>query len=99
MSAVRRVGVAVAAAVLAVGPAGCSSDEPPGTAVPALSDRLDKVDAAIEAGDYDRAREAVHQLVADTAHAEVDGDISSDQADRILESAKSVLAAMPEGGS
>jgi ribosomal protein S20 len=79
--------------------AGCGSDEPPGKAVPALSDRLDKVDAAIQAGDYDKARAAVHQLVSDTAHAEVDGDISSDQADRILESARSVLAALPESGS
>jgi len=99
MTAVRGIGVAVAAAVLVVTAAGCSSDEPPGKAVPALSDRLDKVDAAIAAGDYDKARAAVHQLVSDAAHAEVDGDISSDQADRILESAKSVLAAMPEGGS
>ena len=99
MSAVRGIAISIAGAVLVVSAAGCSSEEPPGKAVPGLSDRLDKVDAAIAAGDYDKARAAVHQLVSDTAHAEVDGDISSDQADRILESAKSVLAAWPEGGS
>ena len=60
-------------------------------------DGLDKIDAAIVAGDYDRARAALHQLASDTAHAEVDGDLGSGEADEILRSARELLDAMPKG--
>lgn len=77
---------------------GCGSEEPPSRAVPALAARLDKVDAAIEDGSYERARVAVQRLVADAAQAELAGDITGDQADQILASARELLDALPAGG-
>lgn len=78
---------------------GCSSDAPPSESAPELATRLDRVDAAIESGDYDRARAAVEALVAATAKAQVAGRISDDEADRILDAARDVLAELPEEGS
>jgi hypothetical protein len=75
---------------------GCGQDPPPGESVPALARHLDQVDAAIETGDYQRARLALDELVAETAQAEVGGDISDEQADRIVAAVRALLARLPE---
>ena len=88
----------LAGALLVLALTGCGDDAPPSESAPALADRLDDVDTAIEAGKLDEARQAVEDLVADTAQAEVEGDISQDQADQILEAARELLAELPERG-
>ncbi len=85
---------AVSIAVLLTG--GCSEDPAPGESVPALATSLDEVDAAVEAGDYRKARREVEDLIAETAQARVEGDISDEQADQIFEAAHDVLAQLPE---
>lgn len=94
------VRTAMATALLAGGLllTGCSESEPPGREVPELADQLDAVDRAVEAREWGRARAAVEGLVAMTATAEVNGRISDDQADRILEAAREVLAELPGAG-
>ncbi|HXH80165.1 hypothetical protein [Nocardioides sp.] len=84
------------AAALATGPTACGKEEsPPSEQVPALARQLDKVDEAVEAGQYERARAAVEELVATTAQAQVTGELSSEQAERIFASAQSVLENLP----
>lgn len=93
----RRSAAAVLAVVVALlGVAGCADDEPPGRTVPELATQLDRVDAAIEEGDLDRARKATRRIVARTAVALADGDLTDDQADRIIEAAEALLAELPE---
>gem|GEM_PF-6612666 len=87
---------AVAAAVLLLVATGCADEEPPGDSAPALAERLEQVDAAIEDGDLGGARRAVDDLVADTARARVEGDITDEQAERIFDAAQDVLAELPE---
>ena len=91
----RRTAAALAMTVLLLG-AGCGDEESPAEAAPELSARLEKVDAAIEDEDYARARDAVRALVNDTAQAEVAGDISDEQADRILQAAAALLDQLPD---
>lgn len=95
-----RLALVTCAAVLALA-SGCGDEKSPGEAVPALADRLDRVDQAIEAGDYTGARAQLDRLVAETAKADVAGEISEEQADRILDAVADVLAAIPsvDGGS
>jgi serine/threonine protein kinase len=94
--AVRTLVLLLALLAGAVAGGGCGQDTPPpGEAVPALADRLQRVDAAIEAGNYGQARAAVEALVAETAHAEVAGNLSSQEADRILTAARALLAQLP----
>jgi ribosomal protein L12E/L44/L45/RPP1/RPP2 len=82
--AVRTLALLLALLAGAVAGGGCGQDTPPpGEAVPALADRLQRVDAAVEA------------LVAETAHAEVAGNLSSQEADRILTAARALLAQLP----
>jgi hypothetical protein len=86
-----------AAAALLLGGAACGSEEKsPAEAAPGLSTRLERVDAAIADEAYARAREAVEDLVAEAAQARVTGDITADQADRILQAASDLLAQLPE---
>ena len=87
---------AVAATAMLLVATGCSDEEPPGDSAPALADRLDKVDAAIEDGDYDAARKAVEELAAETAQARIEGDITDEQAERIFEAVEDVRAELPE---
>ena len=82
---------AAVAVVLLLAPTGCADDAPPGENAPALGDGLDEVDAAIESGDRDEARQAVEDLIEDTAKARVEGDITDDQADRIFDAAQALL--------
>jgi hypothetical protein len=98
----RRALAPVAGLLLLLPVAGCSSDAPPAEAVPELAAQLDRVDAAVAAGDYARARAAVDALVARTAQAEVADEITEEEADRIFDAARDVLAELPpadEGAS
>lgn len=93
----RRRAVA-AVLVLALTPAlmSCGGDEAvPSEQVPALGKHLEEVDAAVGAGDYAEARAAVKELVAETARAQVDGELSDEQAQRIVTAARSVLENLP----
>jgi hypothetical protein len=85
-----------AAAALLLGGTACGSEESPAQAAPGLSTRLERVDAAIADEAYARAREAVEALVAEAAQARVMGDITADQADRILQAASDLLARLPD---
>jgi ABC-type glycerol-3-phosphate transport system substrate-binding protein len=88
-----------AALVLALVPAlvSCGGDETaPSEQVPALGKHLEEVDAAVESGDHAAARTAVKELVAETARAQVDGELSDDQAQRIVTAARSVLENLPD---
>ena len=69
--------------------------------MPELATQLDKVDTAIEDGDLAEARQATKRIVARTAVALAEGDISDDEAERIIEAAEALLAELPEddGGS
>lgn len=69
---------------------------PAAESVPGLADQLAEVDAAIADEDYAGARKAVDALVATAARARVAGDLTSEQADRVLEAATAVLEALPE---
>jgi hypothetical protein len=92
----RLAGVAL---VLALAPAlvSCGGDEAaPSEQVPALGKHLEEVDAAVEAGDHAKARAAVKELVAETARAQVDGELSDEQAQRIVTAARSVLENLPD---
>lgn len=96
MRRARRVRIAAPAilvAALALG--ACGSDVPAGDQVPALAQRLEQVDAAVRTGDLARARVALRALVNDTAQAKVAGRLSDEEADRILDAAAQVLAALP----
>ena len=75
---------------------GCADETPPGEAVPVLAAQLQSVDAAVQDRDYAATRAAVEALVAETAKANVAGKITDDQADRILEAAKRLLAELPD---
>jgi hypothetical protein len=75
--------------------ASCGSHTTPGDAAPELATRLEKIDSAIAAGDYDRARTAVTALVMATGKAEDAGDITGDQADQILAATAELLAQLP----
>jgi hypothetical protein len=91
--------VAAAALVLALAPVlvSCGGDEAvPSEQVPALGRHLDEVDAAIGSGDYAGARVAVRELVAEAARAQVDGELSDEQAQRIVTAARAVLERLPD---
>ncbi len=75
------------------------AESAPSEQVPALGKQLERVDEAVEAGDYSRARAAVKDLVARVAQAQVDGELSDEQAQRIVTAARSVLESLPDDGS
>lgn len=89
---------AAAVLVLALAPAlvSCGGDEAvPSEQVPALGRHLEEVDAAVESADHAAARAAVKELVAEAARAQVDGELSDEQAQRIVTAARSVLENLP----
>ncbi len=69
----------------------CGGDAPPSEAVPALADRLERVDAAIADDRPDRARRAIEALVDEVTRARMDGRITADQADEIIRAAAELL--------
>lgn len=97
----RLVAATALALVLIPGLTSCGADEAaPSDRVPALGTQLEKIDEAVGAGDYDKARAAVKDLVTQVAQAQVDGQLSDEQAQRIVAAARSVLEGLPaEDGS
>ena len=91
--AVGAVAMLAAASVLVA----CGGDPPPAEAVPALADRLERVDAAIADDRPDRARRAVEALVSEATRARMDGSITADQADEILRAAGQLLERLGSG--
>jgi ABC-type glycerol-3-phosphate transport system substrate-binding protein len=93
----RRVAAAVLALAMAPALVSCGGDESaPSEQVPALGKHLEKVDEAVGSGDYAQARAAVKELVAEAARAQVDGELSDEQAQRIVTAARSVLENLPD---
>ena len=86
---------AVTGGLVLLAATGYSDKQPPGESAPALAERLDKVDAAIEDGELAEARREVDELIAETAQALVADDITEDEADRIFDAAREVLAELP----
>lgn len=88
---------AVLLAVLLVGAllAGCAKGIPPGQEVPSLASTLDRVDAAVAARHLSTARSDVETLITQTDQARKRGEITTSQAEEILEAARSVLAQLP----
>lgn len=94
-----RRAVAAGALALALAPAlvSCGGDDAaPSEQVPALGEHLDDVDAAVGAGDHAAARAAVKELVAEAARAQVDGELTDEQVQRIVAAARSVLENLPD---
>lgn len=75
---------------------GCSGDDRPADAVPALSAQLDRVDAAISSGRPGAARSALDDLASETEEARDDGTLDEDDADAILEAISSLEGQLPE---
>lgn len=79
--------------------AGCGGEEPQPSAadqVPALSTQLERIDTALAAKRYERARDLLEQLTRTTIEARESGDLDGATADRVLAAASRLLAALPE---
>ena len=81
---------------LAVTATGCTQDSPVDSA-PELATRLDRVDAAIAAGQQGEVRDAVDALMRATSRAETDGRIDQAAADRITTAARRLLRSLSPG--
>ncbi|PWN01627.1 hypothetical protein DJ010_16380 [Nocardioides silvaticus] len=90
-----RTVLATTVVAMGLGLTACSEDPSPAESVPEIEAAPEAVDDAIEAGKARRARDAVEDLIARTAQARVDGDITPDQADDIFDAAQAVLAELP----
>ena len=90
------VGAVLALTLLA---AGCGDDTTPTDQVPQLSARLDAVDEAVAARDYDAARAAIERLEHTAYDARNAGDLDRVQAEQILASAEMLRTALPRGMS
>lgn len=84
--------VSMVVALLLLATSGCGSDDPPGTDVPELSAQLARVDTAVGAHDWAQARTAVKELLTRTATALRAGEISAEEATRIRDAARELLA-------
>jgi len=91
MTSLRRAGLAAAALLVAGSLAGCGSSSPD----PDLAAGLSQVDDAVSSGDLQAARSAVQSLVATANQERHDGDISADDASRIVDAANALLAQLP----
>ncbi len=91
-----RIALGVATALLAA-TAGCgtTSAAPPGQALPQLRILLSQVDAALADRHYPDARKALDALVRATTTARDTGQLSTEQADRILAAAAQLTAELP----
>ena len=88
----RRVAAAALLLVMAPGLVACGGDEAaPSEQVPALARQLEKIDDAVKAGDYARARGAVRRLVAQGGHDEA----CDDDQEAGVAAARSVLQNLP----
>lgn len=91
----RTTRLAAAAVLVLTALAGCGSEDSPASAVPALSTRLDDIDAAIVDGRFAVARDELAALGEDTAAAVEDGDLDQAQAERILDAVQALTEALP----
>ncbi len=94
MNAGTRTLVALAAVLVLV--AGCGDDATPAAQVPALSGRLDAVDAAVAAHDDAAARKAINALEQTTTAARRSGELDPARAGEIVRAAEAMLAALGE---
>lgn len=75
---------------------GCGSAEQSALdQVPALSARLDRIDAAVADRRFGAARDRIDDLVSATVQARDAGDLDTAAADRILAAAAQLLSALP----
>lgn len=88
-----RIGPLLAASLLAT--TSCAGTTPAVESVPALRDRLDRVDTALADADYAQARRALAALTAEVQRAEDAGRLSTDRADRIVAAAARLVAGLP----
>jgi len=92
----KRLLVAAVAVPLLLVTAGCgSAEQSAADQVPALSARLDSIDAAVAAHRYRAARDRIGELVDATVSARDAGDLDRAAADNILASAAQLLASLP----
>jgi hypothetical protein len=92
--------VVAVALVLLLGPTAltaCGGGQAPAESAPQLQEALDDVDAAVEEGDDAGLRRALDELATQAARARVGGEITDEQADRILDAVAGVLAALERG--
>lgn len=78
---------------------GCGTEETKPSAaeqVPALADRLERIDALVADLKPQRARAQLEALVDDAMAAREAGDLTSLEADRIIAAATALLRALPE---
>jgi hypothetical protein len=80
--------------VVVGGVTGCGQPTP-ADAVPGIAQELERVDAAIAAGNSAQARSALEALIAETTEAQEAGDLSSDEARPIIAAAHDLLALLP----
>jgi hypothetical protein len=88
----RAIAALLVAALSASTVAGCGSDTTAAEAVPALAERLDAVDTAIESGDLTAASEAVDRLIDETTRARDDGRLDQAAAAEVIEAAERLHA-------
>lgn len=85
------------AAVLLFG--GCGSEEPKPSAadqVPALADRLERIDGLVADRKPQRARAQLETLLDEVMAAREAGDLTAVAADRIIAAATALIRALPE---
>lgn len=92
----RLVGVAALATAAGLALAGCGSQPTAGEAAPAVRAALTSLDDAVADERYRRARAALRDLVEATIKARRAGQLTPEQADRILAAAARVDASMPK---
>ena len=90
---IARIGPGLAGVLLAT--TACAGPTPAGESVPALRDRLDRVDAALADADYGQARRDLAALTAQAQQAEDAGRLTTEQADRIVAAAARLVAGLP----
>jgi hypothetical protein len=71
-------------------------DAAPGEQVPGLARKLERVDAAVVDGRYDRARAAIGALAAQAARVRVAGELSAEETERILDAAQALVGQLAE---
>ena len=84
----------IATAILAVATA-CGADPAPDVAVPQLGTTSSRVDDAIAAQDWEKARRELQTLIAQTAAGANSGKLTQEQANRIQSAAARLLAELP----
>lgn len=92
----RLVGVAGLATAAALAVSACGSQPAAGEAAPAVRAALTRLDDAVADERYRKARAALRELVQATIEARRTGQLTPEQADRILAAATRVGASLPK---